>query len=105
VVGGLDGDGADGCDGGPADGRLAGGLPERNSELVRYYQALDTFVAGLGDGTERLVSKGDPLPETHELVKRDLDALAADPGRAALFRPLGDGEPEPPRPRRAARGA
>jgi hypothetical protein len=73
---------------------------------VRYYQAQDTFVAGLADGTERLVTKGDPLPETHELVKRDLAAVQVQPGRVPLFRPLDDGEPVPAaRPRgRAARG-
>jgi hypothetical protein len=64
---------------------------------VRYYQAQDTFVAGLADGTERLVTKGEPLPETHELVKRDL--AAAGPERAPLFRPLDDGEPPASRPR------
>jgi len=67
---------------------------------VRYYQAQDTFVAGLADGTERLVSKGEPLPETHELVKRDLAAAA--PDRAPLFRPLDDGEPPASRPRARA---
>jgi hypothetical protein len=71
---------------------------------VRYYQALDTFVAGMGDGTERLVTKGDPLPETHELVRRDLAALKDNPGRVALFRPLDDGEPDP-KPRGRAAGA
>jgi hypothetical protein len=62
---------------------------------VRYYQAQDTFVAGLADSTERLVVKGEPYPETHELVKRDQDALRADPGRTPLFRLLDPGEPEP----------
>jgi hypothetical protein len=72
---------------------------------VRYYQAQDTFVAGLEDGTERLVAKGEPLPETHELVKRDLAAAKADPGRTALFRLLDTGEPELAKPARASRGA
>ena len=72
---------------------------------MRYYQAQDTFVAGLADGTERLVAKGEPLPETHELVKRDLEAAKADPGRAPLFRLLDAGEPEPVRQSRAPRAA
>jgi hypothetical protein len=61
---------------------------------VRYFQAQDTFVALLGDGTERLVTKGDPLPESHELVKRDQAQTGA------LFRPLDIDEP-PPSPKRA----
>lgn len=66
---------------------------------MRYYQALDTFVAGLGDGTERLVTKGEPLPESHELVKRDLAAASSDPSRMPLFRALADDEPPPAKPR------
>jgi hypothetical protein len=53
-------------------------------------QAQDTFVAVLDDGTERLVTKGDVLPDSHELVKRDAK------GSGALFRPLDiDGEDKP----------
>ena len=70
---------------------------------MRYYQAQDTFVAGLEDGTERLVAKGEPLPETHELVKRDLAAAKADPLRAPLFRLLDEAEPVPAKPARAPR--
>lgn len=71
---------------------------------MRYYRAQDTFVAGMPDGTEHLIRKGEPLPESHELVKRDLAASKADPGRLPLFALLDDGEPEPePRPRAAAR--
>jgi len=69
---------------------------------VRYYQAQDTFVAGLGDGTERLVTRGEPLPESHVLVQRDLAACKADPSRTPLFRPLDDGEPPASRPRARA---
>jgi hypothetical protein len=54
---------------------------------VRYYQAQDTFIATMPDGTDKLVKKDDPLPETHELVKRDLA------GSGTLFRPLDDGAP------------
>jgi hypothetical protein len=72
---------------------------------VRYFQAQDTFVAGLADGTEKLVTKGEPHPESDELVKRDQAALKADPGRAPLFRLLDEGEPEPAKPRAAARAA
>ena len=72
---------------------------------MRYYQAQDTFVAGLEDSTERLVVKGEPYPETHELVKRDLDASKANPERTPLFRLLDTGEPELAKPARTARGA
>jgi hypothetical protein len=72
---------------------------------VKYYQALDTFVAGLQDSGEVLVTRGAPLPETHELVQRDLAACKADPGRAPLFRPLGEDEPPAaPKARRGGRG-
>lgn len=60
---------------------------------MRYYQAQDTFAATLDDGTDRLVAKGEPFPETHELVKRDAEATKATPGREPLFRPLGEDEP------------
>ena len=50
-------------------------------------RAQDTFVAQLDDGTMAFVTKGDTLPGTHELVKRDLD------GSGVLFRPL-DGDAE-----------
>lgn len=71
---------------------------------MRYYRAQDTFVAGMPDGTEHLVRKGDPLPESHELVKRDLAASKDTPGRLPLFALLDDGEPEPAaKPRAAAR--
>jgi len=72
---------------------------------VKYYQAQDTFVAGLQDGTEKLVVKGEPYPETHELVKRDLDALAENKDRVPLFRLLDSGEPEPVTKSRGARAA
>lgn len=53
-------------------------------------QAQDTFVAVLDDGTERLVTKGEVLPDSHELVKRDSR------GAGLLFRPLNiDGDEEP----------
>jgi len=74
---------------------------------VRYYRAQDTFVAGMPDGTEQLVKKGDPLPETHELVKRDLEAAKGNPGRIPLFRLLDDdaGDALPAKPKPAARKA
>ena len=43
-------------------------------------QAQDTFVTDLADGTVMRVTKGDYLPESHELVKRDQD------GSGTLFR-------------------
>ena len=61
---------------------------------MRYYQAQDTFVAGLADGTERLVVKGEPLAEKHELVQRDLK------GSRTLFRALAEDEPPPAKPQR-----
>jgi hypothetical protein len=65
-------------------------------------QAQDTFVAVLGDGTERFVRKGEVFPDSHELVKRDQG------GAGLLFRPLdtGDDEDRPAAkaaPRRAAK--
>lgn len=69
---------------------------------MRYYQAQDTFIGGLPDGTEQLVTKGEARPETDELVKRDL--AAASPDRAPLFRLLDAGSPEPKaKPARAAK--
>ena len=67
-------------------------------------QAQDTFVAVLDDGTERLTVKGDVLPDSHELVKRD------QAGSGTLFRPLNiDGEAEAdapkPKPRTARKAA
>ena len=69
---------------------------------MRYYQAQDTFVGALDDGTERLVTKGEPLPESHELVKRDVAAGKGNPGRVPLFRVLDAGEPVPPARSKAA---
>jgi hypothetical protein len=61
-------------------------------------QAQDTFVATLDDGTEMRVTRGEVLPDGHELVKRDLTGT--------LFKALDLGEPEPaaaaaPKPRAA----
>jgi hypothetical protein len=57
-------------------------------------QAQDTFVAVLKDGTERLVTKGEVLPDSHELVKRDAD------GSGGLFRALNvDGDDPAPKGR------
>lgn len=55
-------------------------------------QAQDTFVAVLGDGTERLVTKGEVLSDGHELVRRDRD------GSGLLFRALDLGEEDKPAP-------
>lgn len=71
------------------------------------HQAQDTFVAVLDNGTERLVTKGEPFSDSHELVKRDLAASKDNPARTPLFLPLNlDGDDEkPPAPRgRASRG-
>lgn len=69
---------------------------------MRYYQAQDTFIAGLPDGTQHLVTKGEARPETDELVKRDLAAKS--PDRPSLFRLLDQGS-EPPKAKPAARRA
>lgn len=51
-------------------------------------QAQDTFVAVLDDGSERLVTRGELLPDSHELVKRD--------GKnGTLFRPVNIDGDEP----------
>jgi hypothetical protein len=63
-------------------------------------QAQDTFVATLDDGSDRLVTKGDLLPDSHELVKRDAN------GGGTLFRPVNiDGEDEKKPQSRTARRA
>jgi hypothetical protein len=59
------------------------------------YQAQESFHAVLDDGSERFVTKGEILPDRHELVRRDQD------GTKTLFRmiDMGEGrlpEPEPP---------
>ena len=54
-------------------------------------QAQDTFVGVLQDGSERLVTRGEVMPDSHELVKRDQKASGL------LFRPLNvDGDEPPP---------
>jgi hypothetical protein len=54
-------------------------------------QAMDTFVAVMDDGSERLVTRGEMLPDSHELVKRDAK------GGGQLFRPVNiDGDDVPP---------
>jgi hypothetical protein len=50
-------------------------------------QAQDTFVATLEDGTEMRVTRGQVLPDGHELVKRDASGT--------LFKPLDLGEETP----------
>ena len=55
----------------------------------QWMRAQDTFVAVLADGTTAFVSKGDTLPDSHELVKRDA-------GSGILFRALDAGEDKAP---------
>lgn len=62
-------------------------------------QAQDTFVAQLRDGTIRRVTKGEVLPDRHELVKRDAE------GSGTLFRDLDLGEDEAPAKSRSPRAA
>lgn len=71
---------------------------------MRYYQAQDTFIGGIPDGTEHLVTKGEARPETDELVKRDLAASRDNPDRVPLFRLLDPGS-EVPKAKPAARRA
>lgn len=59
-------------------------------------QARETFVAELADGTIRRVTAGEVLPNSHELVKRDMDP---EKGAGNLFRDLDLGEDEAPKPR------
>lgn len=66
---------------------------------MRYFQAQDTFVAGLDGGGEVLVVKGEARPETDELVKRD------QAGSGTLFRLLDEGSGPPPAPRAARKAA
>lgn len=63
----------------------------------RWMRAQDTFVAQLKDGTQRMVTKGETLPDSHELVKRDLA------GSGTLFKALDqDEEAAPKSPAKAA---
>ena len=55
------------------------------------YQARETFVAELKDGSPLLVAKGSILHEGHELVKRDKA------GSGLLFAPLDTGDDKPAR--------
>ena len=55
-------------------------------------EAADTFVATLADGTDRLVVKGQPFPDGHELVKRDQNP---ETGSGNLFRDVDYGEESP----------
>jgi hypothetical protein len=74
---------------------------------MEWFRAQDTFTADLADHTQVRVVKGDVLPGTHELVKRDADAAraAAKDGvdRLPLFRPMDDGAEEEPPARSPAR--
>lgn len=64
----------------------------------RWFRAKDTFVAGLADGSEVFVAKGDTKPESHELVQRDLA------GAGVLFAPLDEDKPAA-KPRGAKAGS
>lgn len=69
---------------------------------MRYYAAQDTFQQELPDGSQRLVIKGAPLPESDALVQHDLARVKDDPGRTPLFAVLGEDEP-PVKPSRVTR--
>lgn len=71
------------------------------------YEAQDTFIATMEDGTERFVRKGEALAGNHELVRRDLAASEDDASRLPLFRPMDTGEerPEAKQPRFSAAAA
>lgn len=66
---------------------------------MQWFRAQDTFTADLADHTTVRVVKGDPLPDSHELVKRDQDAAAAAKkagvDRVPLFKLMDTGEEEP----------
>lgn len=79
---------------------------------MQWFRAQDTFTADLSDHTTVRVVKGDPFPDSHELVKRDKDAAAAARkagiDRVDLFKLMDTGEEEaaPAKaPRRPGRGA
>ena len=58
-------------------------------------QAQDTFVAEMDDGSQVRVTKGEFLPESHPLVKRDQD------GSGTLFKQVYLAEDERPAPKSA----
>jgi hypothetical protein len=60
--------------------------------MGKWYAATDTFVAVLDDGSDKLVTKGEPFQEGHELVKRNLDPKKGD---GSLFRLMDTGEDAP----------
>lgn len=62
--------------------------------------AQDTFTGQLADGSFQHVTKGDWLPDGHELVRRDQDP---DQGSGGLFKKADTGDDTPPR--RAGRAA
>ena len=70
---------------------------------MRYYGAQDNLVQQRPDGSERMIVKGEPYPETDDLVRLDLELCRADKGRTPLFRLLDPGEPEQAKPARPAR--
>lgn len=75
-----------------------------------FARAQDTFAADFEDGTSMRVVKGDVLPDSHELVKRDLSAAAAASKagveRPALFAPLDGGDDDADsKPAKSARPA
>ena len=57
--------------------------------MVKFFVAQDTFNADLEGGGIMTVTKGEVLPDTHELVKRD----AA--GTGTLFKLMAGQEDEP----------
>ena len=57
---------------------------------MAMFQARDTFVAELKDGSSRLVQKGEALHESHELVRLD------QAGSGTLFARMDTGEPGSP---------
>jgi hypothetical protein len=60
-------------------------------------QAQDTFVAEMADGSQVRVVKGEFLPESHELVKRDQD------GAGMLFKQVYLAEDEKAAPKSTAK--
>ncbi len=65
---------------------------------MAMYQARDTFVAELKDGSALRVAKGEALHESHELVRLDRA------GAGVLFQRMDTGEEAPP-PKKTARAA
>jgi hypothetical protein len=67
---------------------------------MEWFQAQDTFVAELADGSSMRVPKGHQLPANHELVMRDQDPKT---GGGQLFAHAYNTEDDKPSPKSEAK--